>query len=101
MMLFNSTGMYAQGMKGIISFDEMKTETGIEDAELKRTLQSLCLGRQKDSRVLLKKPKSSIIEEKSWYKINSDYKSKFFRVKINTVQIKETVKKIKKKHYEV
>ena len=40
-----------------LSFQEIREATGIEDAELRRTLQSLACGK---IRVLLKEPKASV-----------------------------------------
>lgn len=42
-----------------LSFQDIREATGIEDAELRRTLQSLACGKM---RVLIKEPKASAVE---------------------------------------
>uniref|UniRef100_A0A8C4YVN0 Cullin 4B n=1 Tax=Gadus morhua TaxID=8049 RepID=A0A8C4YVN0_GADMO len=70
------------------SLDEIKLATGIEDSELRRTLQSLACGK---ARVLTKVPKSKDIEDGDKFSCNDDFKHKLFRIKINQIQMKETV----------
>ena len=60
----------------------------IEDSELRRTLQSLACGK---ARVLTKVPKSKDIEDGDKFSCNDDFKHKLFRIKINQIQMKETV----------
>lgn len=60
----------------------------IEDSELRRTLQSLACGK---ARVLLKVPKGRDVEDGDKFVYNSDFKNKLFRIKINQIQMKETV----------
>lgn len=62
-----------------------------EDGELRRTLQSLACGK---ARVLTKTPKSKDIEDCDKFTCNDDFKHKLFRIKINQIQMKETVCKI-------
>ncbi|PRD26335.1 UNVERIFIED_CONTAM: Cullin-4A [Trichonephila clavipes] len=68
-------------------FEEIKQTTGIEDGELKRTLQSLACGK---ARVLQKVPRGKDVEEKDKFVFNSDFKNKLYRIKINQIQMKET-----------
>jgi len=59
-----------------------------EDGELRRTLQSLACGK---ARVLTKTPKSKDVEDGDKFSCNDDFKHKLFRIKINQIQMKETV----------
>nr|XP_013809516.1 PREDICTED: cullin-4A [Apteryx mantelli mantelli] len=70
------------------SFEEIKMATGIEDSELRRTLQSLACGK---ARVLIKNPKGKDVEDGDKFMFNGDFKHKLFRIKINQIQMKETV----------
>ncbi|KAG7518738.1 cullin-4B [Solea senegalensis] len=70
------------------TLEEIKLATGIEDSELRRTLQSLACGK---ARVLTKLPKSKDIEDGDKFSCNNDFKHKLFRIKINQIQMKETV----------
>uniref|UniRef100_A0A4W3IVZ4 Cullin-4B n=1 Tax=Callorhinchus milii TaxID=7868 RepID=A0A4W3IVZ4_CALMI len=70
------------------SLEEIKAATGIEDGELRRTLQSLACGK---ARVLAKTPKSKDVEDCDKFTCNDDFKHKLFRIKINQIQMKETV----------
>lgn len=70
------------------SFEEIKMATGVEDGELRRTLQSVACGK---ARVLVKYPKSKDVEDEDKFVINNDFKHKLFRIKINQIQMKETV----------
>ena len=60
----------------------------VEDSELRRTLQSLACGK---ARVLTKLPKSKDVEDGDKFSCNDDFKHKLFRIKINQIQMKETV----------
>lgn len=60
----------------------------VEDNELRRTLQSLACGK---ARVLTKIPKSKDVEDGDKFSCNNDFKHKLFRIKINQIQMKETV----------
>ncbi|NXG58999.1 CUL4A protein, partial [Hemiprocne comata] len=70
------------------SFEEIKMATGVEDSELRRTLQSLACGK---ARVLIKSPKGKDVEDGDKFIFNGDFKHKLFRIKINQIQMKETV----------
>lgn len=70
------------------TLEEIKVATGIEDSELRRTLQSLACGK---ARVLTKIPKSKDVEDGDKFSCNDDFKHKLFRIKINQIQMKETV----------
>lgn len=70
-----------------LRFKEIASSTGIEDGELRRTLQSLACGREK---VLLKEPKGKDVNDDDTFIFNTKYTSKQYRVKINAIQMKET-----------
>ncbi|VFV40708.1 cullin-partial [Lynx pardinus] len=70
------------------SFEEIKMATGIEDGELRRTLQSLACGK---ARVLVKSPKGKEVEDGDTFMFNGEFKHKLFRIKINQIQMKETI----------
>ncbi|KAK7922153.1 hypothetical protein WMY93_009055 [Mugilogobius chulae] len=70
------------------TLEEIKLATGIEDSELRRTLQSLACGK---ARVLTKIPKSKDVEDGDKFSCNDDFRHKLFRIKINQIQMKETV----------
>lgn len=56
--------------------------------ELRRTLQSLACGK---ARVLHKTPKGKDIDDKDMFEFATDFKHKLYRIKINQIQMKETV----------
>ena len=64
------------------------TYTHTEDGDLRRTLQSLSLGK---ARVLTKHPKSKEVADSDQFTFNSEFKHRMCRIKINQVQLKETV----------
>uniref|UniRef100_A0A8C1UPD7 Cullin-4A n=1 Tax=Cyprinus carpio TaxID=7962 RepID=A0A8C1UPD7_CYPCA len=80
LLMFNECDEY--------SVEEIRTATGIEDGELKRTLQSLACGK---ARVLNKMPRGKDVEDADRFHFNSDFTHKLFRIKINQIQMKETV----------
>ncbi|XP_077746792.1 cullin-4B-like isoform X3 [Canis aureus] len=70
------------------SLEEIRMATGLEDRELRRTLQSLACGR---ARVLIKNPKGKDVEDGDRFFCNEEFKHKLFKIKINQIQEKETV----------
>ncbi|XP_057471873.1 cullin-4-like isoform X2 [Actinidia eriantha] len=80
LMLFNN----AQNL----SFQDIKDSTGIEDKELRRTLQSLACGRV---RVLQKFPKGREVEDDDSFIFNDGFTTPLYRIKVNAIQMKETV----------
>ncbi|KAG7222385.1 hypothetical protein INR49_016340 [Caranx melampygus] len=70
------------------SVEEIRAATGIEEGELNRTLQSLACGK---ARVLNKNPRGKDVEDGDRFNFNNDFKHKLFRIKINQIQMKETV----------
>lgn len=60
----------------------------LQDAELRRTLQSLACGK---ARVLQKTPRSKDIVDGDRFVYSKDFTNKLYRIKINQIQLKETV----------
>ncbi|KAG8509358.1 Cullin-4B, partial [Galemys pyrenaicus] len=69
------------------SLEEIKVATGVEDKEVRRTLQSLACGK---ARVLNKNPKGRDVEDGDRFFCNDEFKHKLFKIKINQIQMKET-----------
>mmetsp|Transcript_22578 Transcript_22578/g.27227 ORF Transcript_22578/g.27227 Transcript_22578/m.27227 type:complete len:742 (+) Transcript_22578:315-2540(+) len=80
LMLFNSTDT--------LSFTDIRDATRIQDKELRRTLQSLACGKV---RVLLKEPKGRDVEDGDLFHFNSGFTHQQFRIKVNSIQMKESV----------
>ncbi|GMI85266.1 hypothetical protein HRI_002195900 [Hibiscus trionum] len=71
-----------------LSFLDIKESTGIEDKELRRTLQSLACGKV---RVLQKLPKGRDVEDDDSFIFNEGFTAPLYRLKVNAIQMKETV----------
>ncbi|CAN4123744.1 unnamed protein product [Withania somnifera] len=71
-----------------LSFQDIKEATGIEDKELRRTLQSLACGKV---RVLQKIPKGRDVEDDNTFVFNDQFTAPLYRIKVNAIQMKETV----------
>ena len=56
--------------------------------ELRRTLQSLACGK---ARVLAKTPRGRDVRDADHFAFNNEFTNKLFRIKINQIQMKETV----------
>ena len=65
-----------------ITFEDLKSNTMIEDSELRRTLQSLACGK---SRVLQKVPRGRDVEDGDVFVYNADFTNPLFVIKINQV----------------
>ncbi|WOL19607.1 cullin-4-like isoform X1 [Canna indica] len=70
-----------------LSFQDIKDSASIDDKELRRTLQSLACGKV---RVLHKIPKGRDIEDEDSFVFNEEF-SALYRIKVNAIQMKETV----------
>ncbi|KAL2524452.1 Cullin-4 [Abeliophyllum distichum] len=70
-----------------LSFQDIKESTGIEDTELRRTLQSLACGKV---RVLQKIPKGRDVEDDDSFEFNDQFTAPLYRIKVNAIQMKET-----------
>ena len=83
-----------------LSLATIKAGTGIEDAELRRTLQSLACG-VLGTRVLVKEPRGREVADGDLFSVNLDFSNKLFRIKINTIQMRETVSEVEQTNEEV
>lgn len=72
-----------------LSLEDIKAATNIEDGELRRTLQSLACGK---ARVLQKNPRGRDVADNDRFVFNAEFHNKLFRIKINQIQMKETVR---------
>ncbi|CAG8479330.1 4133_t:CDS:10 [Rhizophagus irregularis] len=75
-------------LKERISYEHIKEHTGIEKKELDRTLQSLACGKV---RVLKKHPKGRDVSPTDSFSVDEMFDVKFFRIKVNAIQMKETL----------
>uniref|UniRef100_H3G975 Cullin family profile domain-containing protein n=1 Tax=Phytophthora ramorum TaxID=164328 RepID=H3G975_PHYRM len=81
-----------------LAFKEIKEQTRIEDGELRRTLQSLACGK---TRVLQKVPKGKDVNDSDSFVFNAQFTNQFIRIKINSIQMKETKKENEDTHERV
>ena len=68
---------------------EVVEKTGMDDGECRRALQSLACGK---TRVLTKTPKGREILDGDVFTVNGSFTEKLYRVKVNSIQMKETEK---------
>lgn len=88
LMLFNDV-IDPQG--GSLTFGDIKAATSLEDGELRRTLQSLACGKV---RILVKEPKGKDIGDEDRFTVNDSLQEPRFRIKVNTVQMRETPQEV-------
>lgn len=99
MLLFEDLkGAGENGEEGRLDYKTIKDTTGIEEKELQRTLQSLACGK---IRVLTKHPKGKDINPTDEFSFNNDFVHPLFRIKINTIQMKETNEEQTRTHAQV
>eukprot|EP00981_Chlorochromonas_danica_P009634 scaffold2798_cov160-Ochromonas_danica.AAC.3 len=98
--MFQALVLRCFSLGGKHSLEELKTKTGIETEELKRTLLSLCNG-PIGTRVLVKEPRGRDVQDADSFIINNEFSNKLFRIKINTIQVKETAEEVQRTHEEV
>eukprot|EP00976_Prorocentrum_cordatum_P068315 1179085-Prorocentrum_minimum.AAC.6 len=79
LMLFNDSDK--------LSFKHILEATGIEDKELRRTLQSLACGKV---RVLQKEPRGRDVADSDEFVFHSQLNEKLYRIKVNSIQLKES-----------
>lgn len=89
LMLFNTL---APGEK--LGYADIRTQTGLNDQELKRTLQSLACG-QIPTRVLRKLPQGKDVNDEDEFMFNDNFKNERHRIRINQIQMKETAEEQK------
>jgi len=70
-----------------LSYPHLLQATGIEDKELKITLQSLACGKV---RALRKEPKGRNVDETDFFFFDNSFKHPLFRIKVNSIQMRET-----------
>ncbi|KAF2425729.1 Cullin-domain-containing protein [Tothia fuscella] len=81
-----------------VLYDTLKAETGLPEAELNRTLQSLACAKL---RPLRKIPPSRDISPTDVFTLNPSFTHSKYRIKINQVQLKETAAENKETHERV
>ena len=82
LMLFNDDGVDR------LTFAEIRDALGMEEKELRRTLQSLACGKV---RVLSKEPRGREVGDEDAFEVNdAHFDEKLFRVKVNAIQQRET-----------
>ena len=89
LMLFNTL---EPGQK--LGYVDIRTHTGLNDQELKRTLQSLACG-QIPTRVLRKLPQGKEVNDSDEFTFNDHFKNERHRIRINQIQMKETAEEQK------
>ncbi len=100
LLLFNQSDTSTAVPKLAIPYKEILTRTNVEDGELRRTLLSLACGLV-GTRVLTKEPKGKDVGDDDTFRVNSEFVNKLFRVKINTIQLKENAGDVDKTYDEV
>ncbi|KAL3423237.1 Cullin family protein [Phlyctema vagabunda] len=93
LVLFNDIGP-----DGNLSYEDIASATGLIDAELQRTLQSLACGKV---RILTKHPKGRDVNATDTFTVNLNFTDPKFRIKINQIQLKETKEENKETHERV
>lgn len=83
---------------GHLSFTDISKATGLVDDELKRTLQSLACAK---IRPLTKYPKGKEINQTDTFTINNGFSEPKYKIKINSIQLKETKQENKETHERV
>ncbi|KAH6680818.1 Cullin [Halenospora varia] len=83
---------------GHLSYTDIQGATGLIDAELQRTLQSLACAKL---RVLTKHPKGRDVNSTDTFTVNTKFTDPKFRIKINQIQLKETKEENKETHERV
>lgn len=81
-----------------LSYTEIKASTGLVDAELRRTLQSLACAKYQ---VLRKHPKGRDVNDSDTFTFNAGFADAKMRIKINQIQLKETKEENKETHQRV
>ena len=81
-----------------ISYTDIQAASGLSEAELKRTLQSLACAKY---RVLSKSPKGRDVNETDTFAFNAGFADQKLRIKINQIQLKETKEENKETHQRV
>lgn len=93
LVLFNDIGA-----DGNLSYEDIQSATGLIDAELQRTLQSLACAK---IRPLNKHPKGRDVLKSDTFTVNTAFVDPKYRIKINQIQLKETKEDIQETHERV
>ncbi|KAK4997717.1 hypothetical protein LTR66_002914 [Elasticomyces elasticus] len=93
LLLFNGLDKDEQ-----LSYEHIKAESGLTDAEVIRTLQSLACAKL---RPLTKHPRGRDVASTDSFSVNLAFTHEKYRVKINQVQLKETKEENKETHERV
>ena len=70
-----------------LTLADLRDATGLEEKELRRTLQSLACGK---ARVLAKSPQGREVADGDLFTFNEAFTEKLYRIKVNSIQMKET-----------
>ncbi|KAL9000301.1 MAG: hypothetical protein Q9169_001018 [Polycauliona sp. 2 TL-2023] len=81
-----------------LSYLQIQAETGLDDIQLKRTLQSLACGQY---RVFRKTPKGKEVNTNDTFSVNAHFSHAKYRIKINNIQAQETKEENKETHERV
>ncbi|KAL8736024.1 MAG: hypothetical protein Q9166_000586 [cf. Caloplaca sp. 2 TL-2023] len=81
-----------------VPYIQLQAATGLDDVELKRTLQSLACAKY---RVLSKTPRGRDVNPDDTFYVNMNFSDPKYRIKINQVQAKETKEENKETHERV
>ena len=84
--LFSCVVLMQFNAKPTLTYKEIASESGLEEKQLKHTLQSLACGK---TRILNKEPKSREVNDDDVFEVNSALSERHFRIKINSIQVKE------------
>lgn len=81
-----------------LTYAEIRASSGLVDAELKRTIQSLACAKYQ---VLRKHPKGREVNETDTFTFSTSFHDPKMRIKINQIQLKETKEENKETHQRV
>ena len=84
LMLFNESEK--------LTYGEIAEKSGMEEKELKRALQSLACAK---IRILNKEPKSRDVNDDDVFEVNTALNERLYRIKVNSIQVKETTEENK------
>ncbi|RDL39757.1 Cullin homology [Venustampulla echinocandica] len=93
LVLFNDIGPGEH-----LSYIDIQSATGLIDAELQRTLQSLACAK---FRILTKHPKGREVDPTNTFTLNTKFTDPKYRIKINQIQLKETNEENKETHEKI
>lgn len=90
--------LFNQAPEGVLGYEQISASTGLSGGELERTLQSLACAKV---RVLTKHPKGRDVKPTDTFSFNKAFTHPMVRVKINQIQLKETVEENQETHRRV